>query len=175
MLNKLTQFKLRGGGRNKFQQFLLNWLHGYNHEKYWHRRSIIIDPTSKSPTIVKIYYMLWLKRIDAKHHCSFGTFFNRGSVFETPPTLPHGPNGIICGYDAKIGKKCRIYHQVTIADGNVTIGDYTEIGAGAKILSGVKIGSHCHIGANAVVVEDMPDYSTCVLSKPRIIIKPKPN
>lgn len=64
-----------------------------------------------------------------------------------------------------------IYHQVTIAGGNVVIGNYTELGAGAKVLPNVIIGSHCHVGANAVVVEDMPDYSTCVMQKPRIIIK----
>jgi serine acetyltransferase len=60
---------------------------------------------------------------------------------------------------------------VTIAGGNVVIGDRTELGAGAKVLPNVKIGNHCHVGANAVVVEDMPDYSTCVMQKPRIILK----
>lgn len=51
----------------------------------------------------------------------------------------------------------------------MTIGDNTELGAGAKVLPGVTVGSNCHIGANAVVVEDVPDYATCVLPKPRII------
>ena len=64
-----------------------------------------------------------------------------------------------------------IYHQVTIAGGNVVIGDHVELGAGAKILPNVTIGNYCHVGANAVVVEDMPDYSTCVMQKPRIIIR----
>lgn len=75
------------------------------------------------------------------------------------------------GHDAKIGSGVIIYHQVTIAGGNVTIGDHTELGAGAKILPNVTIGKYCHVGANAVVVEDMPDYSTCVMQKPRIILK----
>lgn len=96
MLKKLTQFKLRGG-RNRFQQFLLNWLHGYNHKKYWHRRNIVIDSKSNLPIFIKLYYLQWIKRIDAKHHCSFGTAYNFGSIFATPPVLPHGPNGIICG------------------------------------------------------------------------------
>ena len=60
---------------------------------------------------------------------------------------------------------------MTIAAGNVSIGDRTELGAGAKILPNVKIGNHCHVGANSVTVEDMPDNSTCVMQKPRIIIK----
>lgn len=88
-----------------------------------------------------------------------------------PPLLPHGPNGIICGHDIKVGEGVIIYHQVTIAGGKVVIGDHTELGAGSKVLPNVTIGKYCHVGANAVVVEDMPDYSTCVLTKPRIIIK----
>jgi serine O-acetyltransferase len=95
-----------------------------------------------------------------------------GAYFLSPPShLPHGPNGIICGYDAKIGEGVIIYHQVTIAAGNVVIGDHTELGAGAKVLPNVTIGKYYHVGANAVVVEDMPDYSTCVMQKPRIILK----
>ena len=87
--------------------------------------------------------------------------------------MPHGPHGIIIGHDAKVGKGCIIFHQVTIAGGNVVIGDHVSLGAGSKVLPNVTIGNHCQIGANAVVVENMPDYSTCVLQKPRIILKEK--
>lgn len=90
---------------------------------------------------------------------------------QLPPYLPHGPNGIIVGSDAKIGRGCIIYHQVTIAGGGVVIGDYVELGAGAKVLPNVKIGNHVHVGVNCVVVEDIPDYATVVLQKPRIINK----
>ena len=90
---------------------------------------------------------------------------------QLPPYLPHGPNGIVVGSDAKIGRGCIIYHQVTIAGGGVVIGDYVELGAGAKVLPNVKIGNHVHVGANCVVVEDIPDYATVVLQKPRIIKK----
>ena len=153
------------------QKCLLAWIHGYNHDKYWKRRNIVIDPQNKTPLLIKLYYLYWIKRIDARHHCSFGTNLNAGSKFATPPFLPHGPNGIICGHDIKVGAYCTIYHQVTIAGGNVVIGERCELGAGAKILPNVKIGNYCKIGANAVVVEDMPDYSTCVMQKPRIILK----
>lgn len=165
--------KMNRGGVNKtfLQKWLLAWIHGYNHEKYWKRRSIVINPKNKTPKLIKLYYLLWIKRVDARHHCSFGTNLNAGSEFVTPPFLPHGPNGIICGHDIKVGAHSTIYHQVTIAGGNVVIGDRTELGAGAKVLPNVSIGSHCHIGANAVVVENVPDYATCVLSKPRIILK----
>ena len=131
----------------------------------------MINPHSKVPLLLKLYYLFYIKRKDSKLHCSFGTGFGYGAQFATPPFLPHGPYGIIVGYDAKVGEECIIYHQVTIASGNVIIGDRTELGAGAKVLPNVLIGSYCHVGANAVVVENMPDHSTCVMQKPRIIIK----
>lgn len=172
-LSNLTRFNRGGVNKSPIQQRLLNFIHGYNHEKYWKRRSIVVDPSSHTSIWLKMYYLFWIKRVDARHHCSFGTNLNGGAYFATPPFLPHGPNGIICGHDIRVGSKCIIYHQVTIAGGNVTIGDNTELGAGAKVLPGVTIGNNCHIGANSVVVEDIPDYATCVLQKPRIIIKTK--
>ena len=162
-----------GGGKKlpSISRFFLSLIKGYNHEKYWRRRTIVIDPHSKVSLLIKIYYLYYIKRKDAKLHCSFGTGLGYGAQFATPPYLPHGPHGIIVGHDAKVGAGCVIYHQVTIAGGNVVIGDRTELGAGAKVLPNVRIGNFCHVGANAVVVEDMPDHSTCVMQKPRIIIK----
>lgn len=87
-----------------------------------------------------------------------------------PPHLPHGPNGIIVGSDVKVGVGCILYHQVTIASGNINTGSHTEFGAGAKVTPHVKIGNYCYVFTNAVVVEDMPNYSTCVMQKPRIIV-----
>lgn len=167
----LTKFNKGGINKSKLQQLLLNFIRGYNHNKYWQRRSIVINPKNGTPKWLKLYYLYWIKRIDARHHCSFGTNLNSGASFAMPPFLPHGPNGIICGHDIKVGANCIIYHQVTIAGGNVIVGDNTELGAGAKVLPGVIIGNNCHIGANAVVVEDVPDNATCVLQKPRTIRK----
>jgi serine acetyltransferase len=162
-----------GGGKklSSISRSVLSLIKGYNHEKYWRRRAIVIDSHSKVPLFIRLYYLYYINRKDARLHCSFGTGLGYGAQFATPPYLPHGPHGIIVGHDAKVGAGCIIYHQVTIAGGNVVIGDRTELGAGAKVLPNVKIGNHCHVGANAVVVEDMPDYSTCVMQKPRIILK----
>ena len=176
IINKIINItKMQRGGVNKtsIQEKLLAHIHEYNHKKYWHRRNIVINPYNKTSLLIKLYYLYWIKRIDARHHCSFGTNLHDGAHFVTPPYLPHGPNGIIVGHDARIGAHCTIYHQVTIAGGNVIIGDRTELGAGAKILPNVTIGNNVHIGANAVVVENIPDGATCVLQKPRIIIKQK--
>lgn len=52
----------------------------------------------------------------------------------------------------------------------VSIGEYSLIGAGAKILPGVTIGKNCIIGANAVVTHAIPDYSI-VAGIPAKVIK----
>lgn len=163
----------RGGGKNlpAFSSWLLSCVKGYNRKKYWHRRAKLVNPNSGTPLFIKLYYLFYIKRMDGKNHCSFGTGLNYGASFATPPFLPHGPHGIIVGHDAKIGSKCIIFHQVTISGGNVIIGDHVTLGAGSKVLPNVTIGNYCKIGANAVVVENMPDHSTCVMQKPRIILK----
>ncbi|MBQ3608756.1 MAG: transferase [Bacteroidaceae bacterium] len=153
-----------------FINLFVSIITGYNHEKYWKRREYCINPARKN-IFWKLYCLLYIKRVDAKHLSSFGTFYNSGCKFISPPLLPHGPNGIIIGHDAVIGKDVKIFQQVTIAQGGVIIGDNVLLGAGSKILSKVRIGNNCKIGANCVVVEDVPDGATVVLQKPRIIQK----
>ena len=144
--------------------------YGYNHEKYWKRRDIVVNPTNKKWLLLKIYYLWWIKRVDSRFCCSFGTNLNYGSQFDTPPHLPHGPYGIIVGHNWHIGRNCTIYHQVTLAGGG-KIGDNCLFGAGAKVLGGVQLGNNVRVGMNAVVIEDLPSDSTCVLHRPRIIVR----
>ena len=42
------------------------------------------------------------------------------------------------------------------------VGDDVVIGAGAKILGGVRIGTGARIGANAVVISDVPDGALAI-------------
>ena len=125
--------------------------------------------------MLKFWYLLYIKRCDAFNKASMGTDLNHGAVFGTVPHLPHGLNGIIISPDAKIGKNCTIYHQVTIGNDNKklenvpTIGDNVTIYPGAKIVGKVKVGNNCVIGANAVVVKDVPDNYLVVVGEQRII------
>lgn len=98
-----------------------------------------------------------------------GSFIGNLNCFEKLPILPHGLKGIFISKDAKIGKECVIFHQVTIGSntaadskgvGAPVIGDYCYIGAGAKIIGNVHVGNNCRIGANAVVTKDVPANST---------------
>jgi serine O-acetyltransferase len=76
----------------------------------------------------------------------------------------------------RIGKNCTIIHSVTIGMRNEwafpEIGDNVFIGAGARILGGIRIGNNAVIGANAVVIHDVPDGAT-VVGVPAKVIKIK--
>jgi serine acetyltransferase len=78
---------------------------------------VVVDPQNRTPLLLKLYYLYYIKRIDSKKNCSFGTNLNAGSRFKTPPHLPHGPARIIIGHDLCIGSNCTIYQGVTIAHG----------------------------------------------------------
>jgi serine O-acetyltransferase len=77
------------------------------------------------------------------------------------------------GKRIKIGARCKIRHQVTIAGGKgggATIGDDVQIGAGAKIIGGVSIGDGAKIGAQALVVSDVPAGATCLAPPARVVV-----
>lgn len=86
--------------------------------------------------------------------------------------LPH-PNGVVIHSGVRVGPNCMIFQQVTIgtrtASSLPVIGGHVDIGAGAKILGGVRIGEHASIGANAVVLSDVPAGKTAV-GIPAVII-----
>ena len=63
---------------------IIAWINGYDHNKYWKRRAIVIDPSNHTNKLLKIFYLLWIKRVDSKHHCPFCTSYHSGSQFVTP-------------------------------------------------------------------------------------------
>ena len=86
--------------------------------------------------------------------------------------LPH-PNGVVVHPHASIGPNCLFFQQVTVGSdqhGNIPmIGGHVDIGAGAKVIGGVRIGDHVCIGANAVVLCDVPDRCVAVGVPARVI------
>lgn len=155
---------------SKIGKHVLSFIQKYNHQKYWSRREKVVNPQYKN-VILKLYYLYYIKKTDAYHNSSFGTNYNSGAIFKTPPHLPHGPKGIIVGHDLIIGSQVTVFHNVTIAHGGGRIGDNVLLSTGVVVLPGKNIGNNAKIGANAVVVEDIPEGATVVLSKPRIIVK----
>jgi serine O-acetyltransferase len=73
----------------------------------------------------------------------------------------------------RIGRNCSIIAAVTIGMRSEwafpDIGDDVFIGAGARVLGGIRVGNGAMIGANAVVIHDVPDGATVVGVPGRII------
>ena len=94
--------------------------------------------------------------------------YSFGAYFESPPFLPHGLNGIVISRNARIGYGATILQHVTIGVKRLEepeapeIGNNVFIGAGAKIIGGIKVGNNVIIGAYAVVNKDVPDNAIVV-------------
>lgn len=151
---------------NPFVNWGMGKIQHYNHSKYWKVRDAVVNPNSKIPKIIRYRYLLKIKKADAYNCASFGTDFEGGATFLTPPILEHDINGIIISHYVKIGSNCTIFQRVTIAEGaectSAEIGDNCYIGAGAVIIGNVKIGNNATIGSNAVVTKDIPENAVAV-------------
>jgi len=106
----------------------------------------------------------------------FGCDIARGAKIQGGLFLPH-PSGVVIGEYATIGKNCIIHQGVTLGDrgeehetSNPTLGDYVEIGTGAKILGKILLDDYSRVGANSVVLKDTPKYSV-VVGAPANVIK----
>ena len=157
------------------------WLHRLDDTDYcWQlRERLIAPPRTVFGRIRKLYFLLRYK----KAMRLAGATIPLGTEFGGKPAFPHGFAGIFISYGAKLGKGCTIFQQVTIGSntlpntknpGAPVIGDNVYIGAGAKIIGGIRVGNNVRIGANCVVTKDIPDNCTVVLSSPRIIQRDTP-
>ena len=82
--------------------------------------------------------------------------------------LPHSSGTVIGAWS--IGANSTIFHGVTLGAKNLALdfditsrpvlGDNVTIGAGAKILGGIRIGDNAVVGANSVVLSDIPSNCT---------------
>jgi len=90
--------------------------------------------------------------------------------------IDHGM-GVVIGETAEIGDNVTLFQGVTLGGTgkergkrHPTLGNHVVVGAGAKILGGIKIGDNVKIGANSVVLKSVPSNST-VTGVPGRIIK----
>ncbi len=108
----------------------------------------------------------WLTGIEIHPAARIGTGF----------FIDHGM-GVVIGETAEVGDYVTLFQGVTLGGTgkehgkrHPTIGNHVVIGAGAKILGGIKVGDNVKIGANSVVLKSVPPNST-VIGVPARIIK----
>ena len=108
----------------------------------------------------------WLTGIEIHPSAKIGTGF----------FIDHGM-GVVIGETAEIGDYVTLFQGVTLGGTgkergkrHPTLGNHVVVGAGAKILGGIKIGDNVKIGANSVVLKNVPANST-VIGVPARIIK----
>ncbi|MCA9616126.1 MAG: serine acetyltransferase [Sandaracinus sp.] len=86
--------------------------------------------------------------------------------------LPH-PNGIVIHPDARIGANVCLMQQVTLGVGSKPglpiLEEWVDVGAGARLLGGIRIGAYARIGAGAVVLSDIPPGATAVGVPARVL------
>ncbi len=90
--------------------------------------------------------------------------------------IDHGM-GVVIGETAEIGDHVTLFQGVTLGGTgkergkrHPTLGNHVVVGAGAKILGGIKVGDHVKVGANSVVLKSVPPNST-VIGVPARVIK----
>ncbi|GGH37850.1 transferase [Mangrovimonas yunxiaonensis] len=98
-------------------------------------------------------------------------------LYKKNTILPH-PMGIVIGYKVKIGKECKIYHNVTIGTKETqdfknghypNIGDRVTIYPNSIIIGDISIGDNVVIGAGSVVLNDIPSNSIAIGSPAKIV------
>ena len=89
--------------------------------------------------------------------------------------IDHGM-GVVIGETAEIGDDVTLFQGVTLGGTgkergkrHPTLGNHVVVGAGAKILGGIRIGDNVKIGANSVVLKSVPSNSTVTGVPGRII------
>lgn len=108
----------------------------------------------------------WLTGVEIHPSAKIGTGF----------FIDHGM-GVVIGETAEVGDYVTLFQGVTLGGTgkergkrHPTLGNHVVVGAGAKILGGIKIGDNVKIGANSVVLKNVPANST-VIGVPGRVIK----
>jgi serine O-acetyltransferase len=104
-----------------------------------------------------------------------GVEIHPGAIIGTGFFIDHGM-GVVIGETTEIGDYVTLFQGVTLGGTgkergkrHPTLGSHVVVGAGAKVLGGIRIGDNVKVGANAVVLRSVPANSTVVGNPGRIV------
>jgi len=104
-----------------------------------------------------------------------GVEIHPGAIIGTGFFIDHGM-GVVIGETTEIGDFVTLFQGVTLGGTgkergkrHPTLGNHVVVGAGAKVLGGIRIGDNVKVGANAVVLRSVPANSTVVGNPGRIV------
>lgn len=91
--------------------------------------------------------------------------------------IDHGM-GVVIGETTEIGDDVLLYQGVTLGGTSSkqekrhpTLKRGVVVGAGAKVLGNITLGNYSKVGAGSVVISDVPDYATVVGIPGRVVIQ----
>lgn len=136
--------------------------------QYWHGKGGVLGQLLKRRWGLSHRFWSVVTGADIPLNCQLG-----GGLM-----IPH-PNGVVIHPKAVVGINCLLFQQVTIGQvhggGVPTLGDYVDVGAGAKILGNIVVGTRARVGANAVVLHDVPPGATVVGIPAKVVKQALPN
>lgn len=68
----------------RIRKLITNKLYHYNHDKYWHRRNIVVEKNNV-PKFIKYYFLIYLKYIEGKNNSIIGTFVGGEQLLKPLP------------------------------------------------------------------------------------------
>jgi serine O-acetyltransferase len=142
--------------------------------------------TDGTPAMILYRLMQWSRRnhlgllemVCNKLNAVFcNCIIGRGAQFGPGFVLIHS-TGVVINGQVTGGADILLEHQVTIgaeARQSPILGDGVFIGAGAKVIGGIRIGDGVRIGANAVVISDVPARHLAVGVPARLVPPSSPD
>ena len=134
----------------------------------------ICDYFKYDTNIFHIFIKMFYQRKKNKLGILLGYEINSLNISEGLLLYHNGP--IVINGNSKIGKFCCFHGDNCVGDNGMDdlcpiIGDYVDVGVGAKIIGNVKIASNVKIGAGAVVVNDILEEGVTVVGVPGRIVR----
>lgn len=133
-------------------------------------------PSWGAETLYFLSHRLWMGKwrrlariIKLINTLVFRNYIDPGASLGRQLQLAHGGFGVVINYDTIVGRDAIIFHNVTLGNQGIRIGDRVYLGAGTTIIGPCVIGDDAVIGANTFVNFDVPSGATVVGQKGHIV------